>query len=187
VLSVVGIAVLIYPVLRRRNEGLAIAYVGSRSLEGVLLMAAAMSALVILGISRSDGGEEAAAVVLATRDWTYLVGSTAALGVSALILYGVLFRARLVPAWLSLWGLVGGALILLEGIVLTYGVELSETVQAVVAAPIGLNEMVLAVWLIVRGFDERGLAALPERPGESGAPRPAPRAAGGGAHAPAGG
>ncbi len=167
VLSVVGIAVLIYPVLRRRSEGMALAYVGSRIIEAVLLLAAAMSALVILGLSREDGpvlGRAVADVAVVTREWTYLIGSTTMLGVSALILYGLLYRAHLVPAWLSLWGLVGAALILVRGVVEMYGVELSGAVQGLLAAPIGLNEMVLAIWLIVRGFDERELDTQPERP-----------------------
>lgn len=175
VLSVVGIAVLIYPVLRRRNEGLALAYVGSRIVEAVVLLAAALSALVVLGLSR-DGGtssQPAAAVAVTAREWTYLIGSEVMLGVSALILYSLLYRARLVPGWLSLWGLVGGALILAAGLAETYGAELSGLVQGLLAAPIGLNEMVLAVWLIFMGFDERRLepaAAASLQAGAVGAP-----------------
>jgi hypothetical protein len=159
VLSVVGIAVLIYPVLRRRNEGLALAYVGSRMVEAVLLLVAAISALVVLGLAREAGSSagSAADAALATREWTYLIGSETMLGVSALILYSLLLRARLVPAWLSLWGLVGGLLILGTGVFEMYGFEFSGLAQGLLAAPIGLNEMVLAAWLIVRGFDERGL------------------------------
>lgn len=160
VLSVVGISVLIYPVLRRHNEGMALAYVGSRIVEAVVLLAAALSALVVLGLARDAGAsaEPAAQAVLTTREWTYLIGSEVMLGVSALILYSLLYRARLVPVWLSLWGLAGGALILAAGVTETYGVELSGLVQGLLAAPIGLNEMVLAVWLIFMGFDERRLA-----------------------------
>jgi len=160
VLSVIGIAVLIYPILKRRNEGLALAYVGSRMVEGVLLLVASVSALVVLGLARDavSSARAAAEAAVATREWTYLIGSETMLGVSALILYGLLFRARLVPAWLSLWGLVGGALILGMGVFEMYGFEFSGLAQGLLAAPIGLNEMVLAAWLIVRGFDERRLA-----------------------------
>jgi Domain of unknown function (DUF4386) len=169
VLSVIGIAVLLFPVLRRRNEGVALAYVGTRMLEAVLLLAAAVSALVVLGLSEDPGEAGVVAMgdlALATRDWTYLLGSMVMLGVSAVILYTLLYRAHLVPAWLSLWGLVGGVLILVRGVVEVYGVELDPLVQGLVAAPIGLNEMVLAVWLIVKGFNPAALAddaqAIPE-------------------------
>lgn len=155
VLSVVGIATLLFPVLRRRSEGLAIAYVGARILEGVLLMVAAVSALVVFGLSR-DGlpaAQELGDLALATREWTYLIGSEAMLGVGALILYGLLYAAKLVPDWLSLWGLAGGALILVGGILEVYGVGLSPLAQGLVAAPIAINEMVLAIRLIAMGFD----------------------------------
>ena len=159
VLSVIGIAVMIHPVLKRRDEGLALAYVGARTLEAVLLLAASMSALVILTLSRDFGGTGASGVdavgssLLAARDWTYLIGSMVALGVSALLLNSLLFQAKLVPSWLSIWGLLGGGLILLRGVVEAYGTEFSGPVQALIAGPIAIQEMVLAIWLIVRGFD----------------------------------
>jgi Domain of unknown function (DUF4386) len=169
-LSVIGIATMLFPVLGRRSEGMAITYVGTRIVEAVMLLAAASSALIVVGLSR-DAGQATGAVgdmALAAREWTYLIGSEVMLGVSALILYGLLYAARLVPAWLSLWGLAGALLIGLGGTLEAYGVELSVEVQALVAAPIGVNEMVLAIWLIVRGFDEpadataRGIERKPE-------------------------
>lgn len=159
VLSVIAIAVMIYPVLKRKNEGLALSYVGARTVEGVLLLAAAVTGLLVLSLGREYGTGTTAGVgplgdsLLATRDWTYLIGSLVVFGVTAVILNSVLWRAALVPPWLSLWGLVGGGLILVRGVIEMYGVGFSGLVQGVFAAPIALQEMVLAVWLIVRGFD----------------------------------
>lgn len=65
----------------------------------------------------------------------------------------------MVPAWLSLWGLLGGVLVVALGAVEVGGIVLPGEVHGLLVAPIGLNEMVLAVWLIVRGFDPRGLSA----------------------------
>lgn len=162
-LSVLGIGALLFPVLRRRDEGLALAYAGVRTLEAVFLMVAAAAALVFLasGPGTPAGGAAARApgLVLAVREWTYLVGSQVLLGVGGLILYSLLFRAALVPAWLSLWGLLAAALILLRGVLEVYGLQLPGAWQAVLAAPIAVNEMVLAVWLIVRGFDAGGARA----------------------------
>lgn len=154
VLSVIGIATMLFPVLRRHGEGLALTYVGTRILEGVLLLAAAASALVVVGVSRdaASATSEVGEMALAAREWTYLIGSEVMLGVSAAILYSLLYVSRLVPAWLSLWGLAGAVLIGLGGVLEVYGVELPTVGQAVVAAPIAINEMVLALWLIVRGF-----------------------------------
>ena len=161
VLSVIGIATMLFPVLRRRSEGLALTYVGTRILEGVLLLAAAASALVVLGLSRdgAPAAQEIGGLALAAREWTYLIGSEVMLGVSAVILYSVLYAARLVPAWLSLWGLAGGVLIGLGGTLEAYGVELSALAQGLVAAPIAINEMVLAIRLIAIGFDGPAVTA----------------------------
>lgn len=152
--SVVGIAALFFAVFRRREPGLAMVYVGARVLEAVLLAAAAVSALAVLGLARTGGTVAEATPLLVVREQTYLLGSLVALGLGALVLYGLLLRTRLVPSWLSVWGLVGAALILGRGLVEVYAVELSVAVQGVLAAPIALNEMVLAIWLIVKGFDE---------------------------------
>lgn len=162
VYAVVGIGAVLLPVLRRTDEGLAAAYLGARIVEGILLLIAAVSALSILAMS-GDAGPAGArpliALMRATRDWSYLVGSMVALGVGAVILYSLLLRGRLVPGWLAVWGLAGGVLILARGVVELYGVELAVAAQALLAAPIAVNEMVLAVWLIVRGFASPAPAA----------------------------
>lgn len=164
-LSVVGIAVMFFPVLKEQDEGLGLGYVGSRVLEAVLLGAAAISSLVILTLGMEFGGEAGAMgdLMLVVRDWTYLLGSLVFLGIGGLILYPLLYRSRLVPRWLSLWGLIAAGLILARGLIEAFGVELSGVVQGVLAAPIALQEMVLALWLIVKGFD---LSGRVDRPAE---------------------
>ncbi len=127
VLSVVGISVLMYPVLRGQGEGAALGYVAARLLEGGLLLAAAISARVVMGIGAKGStasGVVQAGVALSIREWTSLTGSLLMFGVSAIILYALLYRARLVPTWLSLWGLVGGVLILARGVLEIGGVAL---------------------------------------------------------------
>jgi hypothetical protein len=101
--------------------------------------------------------------MLVVRDWTYLLGSLVFLGVGGLVLYTLLYRSRLVPVWLSAWGLIAAALILGRGLIESFGVELSGVVQGILAAPIAIQEMVLAVWLIVKGFD---MSRLVDRPAD---------------------
>ena len=57
-----------------------------------------------------------------------------------------------VPCWLSVWGLIGATLILVRGVLELYGIDLADAAQGVLTAPIGVNEMVLAVWLMLKGF-----------------------------------
>lgn len=158
VMSVIAIAAMLYPVLRRQNDGLALGYVGARALEGVLLLAAAISGLLVLSVGREYGAAAAGVQplgdsLLATRDWTYLIGSLVVFGVSALILNSLLYTSRLVPTWISIWGLLGAALIALRGLMEMYGIDLSGLMQGAFAGPIAIQEMVLALWLIVKGFD----------------------------------
>lgn len=161
VLSVISIAVMIYPVLKRQSEGLALGYVGARTVEGVLLLAAALSGLVVLSLAREHGETGTSDVqalgdsILATREWTYLIGSLLMLGITALILNSLLYRSRVVPVWLSVWGLAGGALIALRGLIEMYGTDLGGLMQGMFAAPIAIQEMVFAIWLIVKGFSTR--------------------------------
>jgi hypothetical protein len=167
-ISVVGIAVMIFPVLKKQNDGMALGYVGARTLEGVLVLGGAITALLLLTLSRDYGDTGAAGVeplgdvLLAAREWTYWLGPMLMFSVSALILYTMLFRAQLVPSWLSIWGFIGGALLLLRAVLEMYGAEFSTPVQALIAAPIGINEMVLALWLIVKGLNSSALGTGPE-------------------------
>ena len=97
--------------------------------------------------------------MLAARD---SLGEVAVLafGVGALMYYWVLYRSRLVPRWLSAWGLVAIASLMLSGVLVMFGViEPLSPPQVVLALPIFLQEMVLAVWLIAKGFDSSAIAA----------------------------
>jgi hypothetical protein len=154
--AVVGIAVLLYPVLSGEHRGLALGYVAARTIEGVMVLVGALSILALLTLSRDHAAAVGAVplgdVLVAVYDWSYLVGPMLFFSLSALILYPLLLQGRLVPAWLSVWGLVGGLLLLGRTVAEMYGADLSGALQGLLAAPIGVNEMVLAGWLIVKGF-----------------------------------
>jgi len=162
-IAVIGIAIAIYPVLRRRTERLALGYVVARSIEAVIYVIGSVVVLTILTVSRGflDAGSPDAShyqtlggVLLAVRDWAgHGVQDAAVFCVGALILNYALYRASLVPRWLSVWGLVGASLYLAAGALVIYGLEPLSTPQVVLEAPLGVQEIVLAVWLIVKGFD----------------------------------
>jgi len=83
----------------------------------------------------------------AAKEWTSIVENFP-YGLAALIFYYVLYQSALVPRWLSAWGLVGGALMIAMGLLRMFGKPM-----VFLAIPIILNELVLAVWLIVIGFN----------------------------------
>lgn len=102
------------------------------------------------------------ALLRALRDQAGLIG-VLAFYLGASMYYYVFYRFRLIPRWLSGWGLTGTALGTFAGLLVLFRVtDYMSTTQIALNVPIGVNEMVLAIWLLVRGFDSR-----PPRPHRS--------------------
>lgn len=154
-----GIAALMYPILRRRFESLALAYVGFRILEFVAQILAGLSPLVLLTLSEdfagagvADAGALAVAgsLLLAGRFWAFqIVTLTFALG--ALLFYIMLYRLRLVPRFLSLWGLVG-SIVVATTLLDMFGA--APAFLGYLSLIMLLNELFLGLWLIVKGFNQ---------------------------------
>ena len=103
---VVIIPVLLFPILRKHNEALALGYFGSRVIESVVLIIGHISLLVLatLGQEYAQAAAPGApylqtlgALLLAVSDWAFLLGPGVAFGLTALILNYLLYRSRLVP------------------------------------------------------------------------------------------
>ena len=170
--AVVGLSVAAYPVLRRRSQGLALGYVASRTVEAMLYALGAISLISLVVLSEQYVAAPApdatsfgamAEVLVSVRDWgTAAVLDTAVFPVGALILYSLLYRARLVPRWLSAWGLVGAVLYLAGGVLLALDLVGASSAALVLSnVPLGVNELVLAVWLIAKGFSSSAGAPQP--------------------------
>ncbi|MEJ2665947.1 MAG: DUF4386 domain-containing protein [Deinococcales bacterium] len=170
--SVIGIAIAMFPILRRHHEGLALGYVGARTVEALLSLVAVVALLSLLTVSQQHAQAGAAAgapleplatLLVATQDWAFLIGSTIAFCLSALILYALLYRTKLVPRFISVWGLIAAAMWLTTGFLGLFGYSFDAT-WYIWSLPIMTNELFLAVWLIVRGFNATALAgATPVR------------------------
>jgi hypothetical protein len=159
--SVVAIPIVMYPILKNHNESLALGYVGARIFEGFFDVVIAISFLLLLTLSREfvEAGAPAASffqtagsLLQALKDWAS-VPENFPYGLGALIFNYVLYQSKLIPRWLSGWGLVGGALMLAMGFLRMLGYPVFY-----LAIPIILNELVLAVWLIVKGFNSTAIA-----------------------------
>ena len=159
--AVVSIAVVIYPVLRRGSERLAIAYVVARALEAVVYVVGATGLLALITVSEeyvAGQGDAFAAVgrlIVAERDWAgHAVLDAAVFSLGALVLNTAFYRSRLVPRWLSVWGLAGAATYLGGGGAGDVRARTSLHPQVLLEAPLGLQELALAAWLIAKGFIE---------------------------------
>ena len=94
-------------------------------------------------------------VLLAIRDWAFLIGSGLMWSLSALILNVLLYQSKLVPRWLSVWGLAGAALSLANYLPQFFGIDSIE----ILFLPIAVQEMVFAIWLIVKGLNSSAIAS----------------------------
>ena len=165
-----GIALALYSALRGHNHGLAIGSVGFRTIEGVLHILIAVCWLLLVTLSReaasagtpgASASDVTGALLIAGPDWLAPL-ALLAFGAGALCYYWAFFQSRLIPRWLSAWGLVAIGLAVVSALLVLVGlIESFSTPQLVLALPIAVQEMVLAVWLIARGFNPPPVASAP--------------------------
>lgn len=161
--AVSSIAITLFPVLKRYNETLALGYVGARIVEGMLFIATVIGWLLLLVLSREyvQAGtpdlahyETLGELLRSIGAWVgHVVLDVVVSPIHYLILYTSLYRFKLVPRWLAGWGLLGVPFWLAAGVLAMLGEDPTSTLPVVLNLPIALNEMVLAVWLIVKGFN----------------------------------
>jgi Domain of unknown function (DUF4386) len=149
------IPVLLFPIFARHSMRAAMAYLALRLLEVSLLSVADVKKLLVLDLAAwSDRAvaETTAQAHLAEAAWIDSAGLVYNLvfGASALVLFGTLLSARLVPRLISLWGLFA-AMVLMGGAILFSLDLVPATLAPVIWAPIALAEVGLALWLIVKG------------------------------------
>lgn len=175
--AVAGVAFMIYPILRRVadtpvRQGLALWYVGTRVTEGAAFLVGILATMAFLPLSRQflaagspEGShfEVSALVLESTSDLAYALGQSV-FAVGAAMLYYLLLRSRLVPGWLALWGLGAAPLFLVGSLSLMWTSDPNSTFSTVLYAPMAVQEMVLALWLIIKGFNSAVLAG--ESPAE---------------------
>ena len=166
VVAAIGIAIMMYPILKKLNEALALGYVAARTTEGILFIAYVVILLLLLTLSQEfvkAGTPDASyfqtggTLLQAASDWALSLGLRLAFALSALILNYLLFSSKLVPRWISGWGLVGAALVFALLLLEFFSINLTEILDL----PIALQEMVFAVWLIVKGFNPSAIASEP--------------------------
>ena len=162
--AVVGIAVMMFPILKKHNEALALGYVGFRVIEAAIIIFASIILLSLLTLSQEyvqaaapDASyfQTLGTLLLAVWDWALLLGIMIVFSLTALILNYLLYQSELVPRWLSGWGLIGATLLLAAGLLEIFDINLTDIINL----PIALQEMVFAIWLIVKGFNSSAIVS----------------------------
>src|ERR1700759_1873307 len=159
----IGMAVTLYPVLRRRSEGLALGYVTVRVVESCLIAVGVVSLLAIVTLRQdlagATGTDNTSLILtgrslVAVHDATFLLGPAfcAAIG-NGLILGYLMLRSGLVPRGFAQFGIAGGALALVTGLPVLFGAyKQSSGASFILPLPEAAWELSLGIYLIVKGF-----------------------------------
>jgi hypothetical protein len=168
-LAIVGTAVALFPLVRQKNEGIALGYVGLRTLEASIIAVGVVPLLVVVTLRHNLPGagsvEPSTLVVIGSTlvsfyRWTFLLGPGLVCGANTVLMAYLMYRSRPVPRFIPVLGLVGGPLIFVYNAVKMFGIyEPMPDWAAVAVVPVFAWELTLAFWLITRGFRSSGTAS----------------------------
>ncbi|MHA1945672.1 MAG: DUF4386 domain-containing protein [Candidatus Hodarchaeales archaeon] len=161
-----SIVIPMYPILKKYNESMALGAVGFRIIEGAIFMVGVFCVLSLVTLSQEfvQAGSPDASYFqtlgkLLIAGYTIahaLVPGVFAFSLGALMYYYIFYQSKLVPRWLSVWGILGVTLGVVNGLGDIFGVIPNEAFSMLLDLPIFANEMVLAIWLIFKGFNSSG-------------------------------
>ncbi|MEP0987216.1 DUF4386 domain-containing protein [Ekhidna sp.] len=157
--AVFGIAILFFPILKKFNERIALWYVGQRLTELVGFMVSGLLLLTVLKIGINlETTPNSEVANLETIAYYFRNARGNVQNISLLIyclgawsLYGLLFQFKLVPHFISVWGLIAVSLLFIE---ITANIFGTSAGGMMIMMPLGLNEIFLGLWLIVKGFNK---------------------------------
>jgi len=166
-LSLAMVPVMMYPLFRKQNEALALGAVVFRGpLEAATYILMVVSWLLLIVLSQEfvnagapdNSGYQALGTVLLKANEMINPVLEIVFSLGAVMFYTLFYQSRLIPRWLSGWGLIGAAVYLFTGVIALFGTDMGFLL-----ALLGLQEMVMAIWLIVKGFNVPAVAALSEK------------------------
>ncbi len=167
-LALAMVPVMMFPILKKQNEALALGYVIFRgALETVTYIATVISWLLLIRLSQEYVKAGAPTTLNLQTVGTLLLDGNQQINhilkivfpLGGMLFNYLLYQSKLVPRWLSAWGFIGVTLHFAEGLLTLFGL-LPGTVETLAALPIALQEMVFAVWLIVKGFNPSAITTL---------------------------
>ena len=172
-LSLAMTPVLLYPIFRKHNEVLAFGSVLFRGvLEQVGEILVVISSFLLLTVSEIYGKTGAAdasslqtmgSMLIAAGDWIQMIGGIV-FSIGALMIYALFYQTRLIPRWLSAWGFIGGVLYFVANFVSVFSpLHIAPSIESgigLLLIPLAIQEMVFAVWLIVKGFNPSAIVSL---------------------------
>jgi hypothetical protein len=169
VCTAIGTAIGLFPVLRPYGERIALGHLCFRFLEAVVITTGIVAVLSLLTVSQEFVAAAApdasiyyasGALLHAVYKWTSMLGPLFFLGFNTLMYSSLLYKSRLIPRPLAVLGLSGATLVLVYAMLVTFGVAVQGSdLFMLLAMPIAVYEMILAVWLIVKGFNPTAIVS----------------------------
>ena len=169
-IAIIGTAVTLFPLLKRQDEGFALGYVAARIFESTMIVVSIIGLLSVVTLRQEFAGvagAEAASLVevgrslVAIHDWTLLLGPGLMPGLNDIMLGYLLYASRLVPRALALLGIVAGPVHFASFVAVLLGViEAGSVWQGIASIPVAAFEVILGIWLIVKGFNPSAVARL---------------------------
>jgi hypothetical protein len=173
VVSAIGTAIGLFPVLKPHGERIALTHLFFRFLEAIVITVGIVAMLSLLTLSQeyvTSAPSEAASyqvagsLLHAVYKWTSMLGPLFFLGINTMMYSSLLYKSRLVPRPLAGMGMTGAALVLVYAILVLFGVPVQGAdLWVLLALPIALYEMILAGWLIAKGFNPSAIVVRSSR------------------------
>jgi hypothetical protein len=170
VVSAIGTATTMFPLLRQYNETIALWHVCFRFLEAIIITVGIISMLSLLTLSREfvaagapdpSSFHSSGIILKAVHDWTFMLGPLFMLGINTVMYSYIFYKTRLVPRFISILGMTGATCVFVCSLFVMFGVFPQISFWgAILAVPVAANEMILAVWLITKGFNENAIASM---------------------------
>lgn len=160
IITNIGCAIWLFPLLKRQNERLALGYVAARLVECTFILVGIVSVLTVVSLRQHAGGADAGSLVtagkslIALKNWTFLLGPGFVDGIGTGLMLGwLMYRSGLVSRRMALCGVIGGPLLAVSGIAVLFGVVSPQSpLQNVATVPEFIWEAYLGLWLTFKGF-----------------------------------
>lgn len=165
--TAIGTGIFLYPILRKTDESLGLGYMAFRSLEVVFILIGLVSVLALVTLSKSftasvtpeNAHFQAVGEVLKSfHDWSFILGPNFMLGINTFLYSLIFYRSALLPRKIALLGLMAAIMIIVASFLELFGVVQQVSLAGfLLAFPIFIYEMTVAVWLITKGLNVNAL------------------------------
>ncbi|MCJ8320172.1 MAG: DUF4386 domain-containing protein [Colwellia sp.] len=159
--ATIGIVMVMFPLLKQQSIYLAIGYIIFRSLEALMFVLTEIHSIPVLILSQLSSNAAPESIEMLklmgdlfqeTRSFSYIIGLLF-FCIGSLMFYYSMFKSEIMPKWLTIWGIIAIIMAFIISTLNLFNVETPTFIAVIFYIPIALNEIIMSVWLIVKGFN----------------------------------